>query len=351
MKAYQCPSCNHRVFFENVSCVVCGSELGYIAAEDHMVVLTTAPAPEAQAPVTGWQACANRQSIACNWLVPMASQPTSAQPTLCDCCRYTSTVPKLDDVTNQQAWYRLEQAKRYLFYSLYALKLPIPDRVQQPDSGLSFEFLAELPQQQKVMTGHADGVITINIAEADDVRREQHRISLHEPYRTLLGHLRHEIGHFYWQQLLAPNGEQLEKFRQLFGDERSDYAIALQRHYQSHDDGSWRANYISRYASSHPWEDWAETWAHYLHIGDALDTAAHWQVGIDVATANIKPTRLAKTATDLEFKDMLIAQWLPLSLYLNAACRSLGEPDAYPFILSAPVIDKLVFIHTVIRAA
>ncbi|MGC3981515.1 MAG: putative zinc-binding metallopeptidase [Steroidobacteraceae bacterium] len=373
MKTYQCPKCQSRVFFENQFCLACETQLGYLPLADVMLAvdaergLACVEPNHPQADMSGrWSICANRAHIGCNWLAAQPDATASAAP-YCDCCRYTRTVPPLGDPANHLAWQRLEQAKRYLFYSLHRLQLPIPDQAQRsqtqcqgqsPLLGLAFEFLAELPDQQKIFTGHDTGTITINVAEADDVKREQRRVSLHEPYRTLLGHLRHEIGHFYWELLIA-NSDSLEAFRQLFGDERQDYAAALKQHYAKTDDGSWQATHISRYASAHPWEDWAETWAHYLHINDAMDTAADWQVQmapqITMQTAPmntcIKPSAIYNHTDDAEFTNRLINEWLPLSQYLNAACRSLGEADAYPFILSQPVIDKLAFVHSVIRNA
>lgn len=364
MKIYQCPTCAGRIFFENLICLACGTELGYAPAENVMVALRSNHEGEA------FQPCANRATLQCNWLVPVVQNKALAaeqapeskesmgaddaiavvmtsSPVLCDCCRYTQTIPPLDQAGNQQALRNLEQAKRYLFYSLYALKLPIPDRSQQPDTGLSFRFLAQLPDQPKVITGHASGVITINISEADDAKREQRRVALHESYRTVLGHLRHEIGHFYWDQLIA-NSDRLEAFRQLFGDERQDYAAALKQHYQGSAGTDWVGNFISYYASAHPWEDWAESWAHYLHISDALDTAEAWGAGLTTDGNLISPMRLTIELSDAEFRDRLITQWLPLSQYLNAACRSLGESDAYPFVLPPAVVNKLAFIHTLL---
>jgi hypothetical protein len=356
MKLYSCPRCSAKIFFENLTCLACNSELGYVPAANSMQLLTDQTAVAAGPVDTGqWLACGNRRNeVACNWLVAPHAGASEAVAKLCDCCRYTITIPPLDDAANRHAWHRLEYAKRYLFYSLWQLNLPRPDRLEQPETGLAFEFLTQLPQQSKVLTGHANGVITVNIAEADDVMREQRRVSLHEPSRTLLGHLRHEIGYFYWDQLIAGSaqpGGQLEKFRSVFGDERDDYAAALQRHYEGTNAYSWQTNFISHYASAHPWEDWAETWAHYLRISDALDTAAAWGIDMQLDTTQIVTTGISKDASVAQFKDALIKEWLPLSQYLNATCRSLGEADAYPFILSPPAVEKLAFVHAVIAGA
>jgi hypothetical protein len=345
MKNYSCPQCQARIFFENMGCLSCGAQLGYSHKTDEMRLValadnTVSVNEQANAP------CANRvTAAACNWLLDHDS--TTTNETWCDCCRYTRTVPPLDVPEHQHAWRNLELAKRHLFYSLFRLELPIPDRVQQPETGLVFDFLAQLPDAEKVLTGHANGVITINSAEADDVVRERRRIALHEPYRTVLGHLRHEIGHFYWDQLVATS-TWLEPFRALFGDERADYGEALKSHYGKTNDGEWRGNFVSFYASSHPWEDWAETWAHYLHIMDALDTAAAWSAAVGDMTTPVQS--MQRTTAAQEFRVRLIEQWLPLSQYLNAACRSLGEPDAYPFELPPAVVEKMAFIHAVVAA-
>jgi hypothetical protein len=343
MKLFKCPRCEARIFFENLRCLGCGCPLGYQPQQQRFDDLDS---PET---AQHWQVCSNRDQLGCNWVVAMVLPVVEgSSASLCDCCRFTRTIPSLDDVVGHSAWRNLENAKRYLFYSLLALQLPLPDRAQQPQTGLTFEFLAELSQQERVLTGHADGVITINIAEADTLVREQRRLALHEPYRTLLGHLRHEIGHFYWDQLVVNSGH-LQPFRELFGDDRSDYAAALQQHYQQNDDGAWRGAFISRYASAHPWEDWAECWAHYLHITDALDTAHAWQINGAGPATSLLPIDL--NSTEQSFKEQLSTQWLPLAQYLNAACRSLGEVDAYPFVITPNVADKLAFIHQVIATA
>jgi len=65
-----------------------------------------------------------------------------------------------------------------------------------------------------VLTSHCNGLITLNIAEADDAERERRRVKFHEPYRTLLGHLRHEVAHYYWDRLIA-NSKWLSGFSRL----------------------------------------------------------------------------------------------------------------------------------------
>ncbi|MFT3906364.1 MAG: putative zinc-binding metallopeptidase [Steroidobacteraceae bacterium] len=338
MITFHCSSCAAAVYFENLQCLNCGSALGYVPADATMRAFDPA-APDA------WHGCAHRDDgIGCNWLVAAAGKQT-----LCDCCRYTRTFPPLEG-DNIRAWAKLEAAKRRLFYALHRLRLPIPDRLALPEDGLAFDFLSAEASAEAIMTGHASGIVTVSLAEADDVAREQARVAFHEPYRTLLGHLRHEIGHFYWERLLART-RLLPAFRAIFGDERQDYGAALERYYASSDDGAWRGTHISRYATSHPWEDWAECWSHYLHISDAMETAADAAVVLRNAGRRIGVRPLIQQRSAARLRSQLIAEWLPLAQFLNSACRSLGEPDSYPFVLPDPVIDKLTFIHRIVCGA
>lgn len=268
---------------------------------------------------------------------------------LCASCRLTRTIPDLGVDRHLELWRRLEAAKRHLLYSLVALGLPIVGREDDPARGLVYDFFADsdadsefidpLPGQAPVTTGHADGLITINIAEADDVARARMQEQMGEHYRTLLGHFRHEIGHYYGMRLVEPS-PRLAAFRQLFGDERIDYNAALGRHYEQGPAGNWRERFIARYALAHPWEHWAESWAHYLHMRDTLETAADHEL--------IKPRPWQHDATDF---DALTYQWTQLTLAVNAVNRSMGLPDAYPFALNAPARDKLAFIHAVVSDA
>jgi len=197
----------------------------------------------------------------------------------CESCRLTRLIPDLTVAGTQDAWYRLELAKRRVIYSLKNLALPIGAR-NGSGPGLEFQFLADRPSHEgPVLTGHAEGTITINSAEADDAERERRRRTLAEPYRTLLGHMRHETGHYYWGQLVADSSV-LDDFRALFGDEREEYAGALRRHYQDGPKADWWDRFVSAYASAHPWEDWAETWAHYLPMTDTLEMAAACGVSV-----------------------------------------------------------------------
>jgi hypothetical protein len=237
------------------------------------------------------------------------------------------------------AYAAAEKAKRRLIVELHDLKLPIVGRDEDPQYGLAFDLLSSA--QEKVFTGHDDGLITLDLAEGDDLHREQLRIAMDEPYRTLLGHFRHEIGHYYFYRLIGTSPEYEQRAQELFGDADADYQAALDRHYAEGAPPDWKKNYVSSYATMHPAEDWAETFAHYLHIRDTLDTAAAF--GMAPATATFDRRVLGPSGFDT-----LIDLWLPLSWALNMVNRSMGRDDLYPFVLPPAVLEKMRFIHTVI---
>jgi hypothetical protein len=263
-------------------------------------------------------------------------------------------IPNLGKPGTRESWAQLEAAKRRLIYSLQCAELPLTGKVEDSQRGLAFDFLADLdpgtPQAVSVPTGHLNGVITINVAEADDAVREARRHQLHEPYRTLLGHFRHEIGHYYWDRLIRGT-DLVDKFRRLFGDERQDYGQALHRHHQQGTQVDWAQSFVTAYASAHPWEDWAETWAHYLHITDTLETALGCGLSLDPRRSN-EPEWKPETA-DLDRRhlsfDQMVERWFPLTYVLNNLNRCMGLQDAYPFVLPTPVLDKLRFVHEVVR--
>ncbi|HYP18035.1 MAG TPA: putative zinc-binding metallopeptidase, partial [Opitutus sp.] len=214
---------------------------------------------------------------------------------------------------------------------------------------LRFRFMGDAADGTAVLTGHADGVITINLAEADDDVREQRRVSLHEPFRTLLGHFRHEVAHYYWDRLVARTAW-IVRFRELFGDERADYGEALQRHYRDGPPAEWATRHVSAYASMHAWEDWAETAAHYFHIIDTIETAAGFGMSLRPRHP-AAPTMTADPAAAVESPhgfDASLAAWFPLTYALNALNRGVGLPDLYPFVLAEPAIAKLRFVHEVL---
>jgi len=349
MKTFECSNCGQTTFFENVICEQCGMALGYVPEVQSMMAFSV-QSDQTWVPVNvtlgePYQPCRNYTSQhICNWMV--AESDGNAW---CRSCRYTELIPALSVPEHVHRWFLLEEAKRRLIYSLMQIGLPLPDREADPMHGLRFDFLADTPQQQ-VLTGHKGGVITLNIDEADDVSRERKRTQMQEPYRTLLGHFRHEIGHFYWLHLVAQTSW-LEGFRALFGDERQDYEQSMDHYYATGAPSSWSNTFISEYATMHPWEDWAETWAHYLHIVDALDTAANWhaQIGHAHPRTPFPATRAAVSIA--EFEGILVHHWLPLAQFLNSMNRSLGQKDSYPFVIPKAVIRKLCFIHEVVLSA
>ena len=340
MRIFECGNCGNAAYFDNTMCVHCGWRLGYDPERFAMVAI----APHQVEGESGWRFCANAAHDACNWVIPVASE----EP-FCLACRHNRTVPDLSQPDDLDTWRRIETAKRHLFYSLTRWRLPMPTRADDPEEGLAFDFLADVVNPdgtvQTVLTGHANGLITINIAEGDDAEREKRRTLMGEPYRTLLGHFRHEVGHYYWDRLVRDRGH-LDAFRNLFGDERDDYAAALQRHYQNGPMPGWELSFISSYAASHPWEDFAETWAHYLHIVDTLETAEAF--GMKVRHPDgLANDRLYSPYFVRDVKD-LMAAWIPLTVAINAVNRSMGQPDLYPFVLSESVVMKLQFVCDVV---
>jgi hypothetical protein len=359
MKIFHCDHCGQLLFFENSRCVKCGRVLAYLPGIRKIASLELLPdgewrSPLAEAAGRKYRLCQNyANDIVCNWAV-RADDP---EP-FCLSCRTTTVIPDLTVAGNKEAWIHLEMAKRRLFYSLMGLGLPITNRKEDPQYGLAFQFLAKVAADAPpVLTGHDDGVITINLAEADSAQRESLRLALGESYRTVLGHFRHEIGHYYWDRLIA-DSPNIDEFRELFGDERQDYAEALKQHYAYGVAASNAApachdpNFVSAYASSHPWEDWAETWAHYLHMIDALETAR--ACGLTLAPARKDEPSLTGEQNaqpgSANVEDM-VSDWVALTYVLNNLNRSLGLSDPYPFVLSDTVIAKLAFVDKVVAAS
>lgn len=330
MRRYSCPVCANEVFFENTSCVNCNSALGYEPGTDR-ILANPQGVLEWHGGSQEWAPCANRTRIACNWLTT-----EKGGAALCLCCRHTSLIPDLGVSENQVWWERLERAKRALFYSILRLGLPLAFPGVPANRPLTFEFKADEFTANgwtaPVMTGHENGIITINVSEADDLVRERQRTAAGEPYRTLVGHFRHEIGHYYWNTLIA-NTSHLWRFRELFGNERQDYATSLRQYYSQGANASWQQTYVSPYASSHPWEDFAETWAHYFHIVDGLETARSYFRSISFLKGNISSEETPDAYVEKNFKT-LMDEWIPLTIAMNAINRSIGHADFYPFVLS-----------------
>jgi hypothetical protein len=323
VRAFACGHCQQLVFFENSVCLRCGTPLGFVPTQRQVIALTTTSA--------SLRPCANAELAACNWMVE-GEDPEA----LCRCCRLTRTRPNDNDLFGLAAFTAAEAAKRRLVFQLLELGLPF-------DEGLSFDLLTR--GSGPVTTGHRNGVITIDLAESDHAHREQLRSQLGEPYRTMLGHFRHEIGHHYWP-LLVSAPERIEEWRQVFGDERADYEESLRRHYNLGAPADWSERHVSAYASAHPWEDWAETFAHYLHIGDTLQTAASFGLIVAGPSPSLDFSLISAPSVDLESFESMIGDWLPLTYALNAVNRSMGRDDLYPFVLAPAVIAKLGFVHS-----
>ncbi|MFI5156967.1 MAG: putative zinc-binding metallopeptidase, partial [Chitinophagales bacterium] len=250
---------------------------------------------------------------------------------------------------NLKRWKSIEVAKHRLVYSLMRLDLPLEAKKDNEEAGIAFEFLADSSAKEKIVTGHDHGVITLNIEEADEAARVRHKLDLGEKYRTLLGHFRHEIGHYYWE-LLIQNSPEIYPFREIFGNENVDYSKALEDYYQQGAPGDWSEHFISPYASSHPWEDWAETWSHYLHMMDALETGNSFGIRVrsaDKLSDSGYDTEIIRDPYGISEFGPIIDMWLPLSFAVNSLNRSMGHPDFYPFVISSGVEHKLAFIHRI----
>jgi hypothetical protein len=304
----------------------CGCRLGYAVEAQKLVVLPD----EAKDALTSFSLraggpdryllCRNQvEHAACNWLVK-APKAEPLQPLYCQSCELTELIPDLSNAANLEGWVQVERAKRRLLYTLHTLQLPISSRTRDPKRGLSFRFLRGT-KRQPVMTGHGSGVITLNVAEANAAFREN------------------------WDRLIAGSAA-LEAFRSLFGDERQDYDRAIRRHYGEGPRSDWAESFISAYATMHPWEDWAETWAHYLHMQDTLETAKSH--GVAVRVPGVEGGRVAMDALAFRDFESLSEGWQAVTLTLNSLSRSMGLADAYPFVLSKPVQNKLRFIHQLI---
>jgi hypothetical protein len=356
MRIFSCSVCKQVLFFENVQCGGCGHALAYLPEHETLSALESdgdafiALAKEARR--ARYRLCENYvQHGACNWAIPAESDAA-----LCASCRLNDVIPNLGTPQAVLAWKKLETAKRRVLYTLHELELPLEPKQEEGKQledgkhGLAFAF-KEDQAGEKVFTGHSDGLITINIAEADDAFREQTRAQMGEAYRTVLGHVRHEIGHYYWDRLV--NGTPaLAKFREAFGDEQADYDQARERHYRDGAPPDWHLRFVSAYASMHPWEDWAESFAHYLHMIDTLETASSFGVALKPAPeGGARLSGMAARRLHFEKFDDLLAGWVPLTLALNSLNRSMGLSDPYPFVLSDPAIYKLRVVHDILDAA
>ncbi|WP_430912291.1 zinc-binding metallopeptidase family protein [Methylobacterium sp. sgz302541] len=351
MKLFSCQSCGNIVYFDNRSCERCGHRLAYMPEAGTLTALEPAGGIEWTAlgdrPGRSRILCVNAQQDGCNWLVPPGTGDA-----FCRACRHNGTIPDLTQGENLERWRLMELAKHQLFYALLRFDLPLATRMEDPEHGLIFNFLADPPAQDgdKVMTGHENGVITIALVEADDAEREKRRSGMGEPYRTLIGHFRHEVGHHYWDLLVRDAGK-LDACRAVFGDDSEDYEAALKRHYDEGVPPDWQERFVSSYATTHPWEDFAETWAHYLHIVDTLEMASAFgmEVKPSLDTEGSLSARIDFDPYAAESIEQIIAAWLPFVFAMNSTSRAMGQGDLYPFVLAPAVIAKLGFIHRLLH--
>jgi hypothetical protein len=356
MRLFKCQVCAQLLYFENTRCEKCEHALGYEPVQNRLVALD--PSEQSGEPSSqplwtlagragkSYKFCANAAHAACNWLID-----AELNDDYCLACRHNGIIPDLGNPENAASWRKIEIAKHRLIYTLLRLNLPLQPRNENSE-GLVFNFLADSPfnPNERIMTGHDSGTITLALAEADDVERERRRSQMGEPYRTLLGHFRHEVGHYFWNLLVRDTGGEAS-FVDMFGDHTRNYVEALQTYYAQGAPANWQDNFVSAYAAAHPWEDFAETWAHYLHIVDTIEMAGAFGIKVEPvlddtgeldATIDFNPYRIK------DFRSIIDA-WLPLSFALNNINRSMGQPDLYPFMLSQPAIAKLTYIHGAVR--
>ncbi|AVX26891.1 DNA polymerase III subunits gamma and tau [Pseudomonas syringae pv. atrofaciens] len=353
-KVWQC-TCGQSVFFPNTQCLACSASLGYLPEQGRVATLEAGPEPTtwrlSDEPGAGlYRRCANLDTpAACNWLFPEHNAGE-----FCVACSLNHTIPDLSVIENGERWRKVETAKRRLVAQLISLGLQVIPKTIDEEAGLAFDFVGVDLEGNLPTTGHANGLITLNIEEADDAHREAMRVQMHEPYRTLLGHFRHEVGHYYWDRLIA-NTHWQDSYRNLFGDERASYADALDHHYKNGAPDNWQESFVSAYATMHSWEDWAETWAHYLHMMDAVDTALGFGMSARDMELDYQPFPL-EVLYDPQHPGgpaflSFVNAWIELASMLNELSRSMGQPDFYPFVLPPAVIAKLHFIHLVIQDA
>ena len=346
MKYFECAACHQQIFFSGSECEHCHAPIGYVASERDMGTFKRVDDQNWQTlnptySVHSYKPCYNYSHYqVCNWMVPADSDED-----YCESCLLTTVIPNLDNDEVFTYWRRLEDAKRrFLYLAQRMYMMPRPKKTTDDAYGLSFEFLMPI-DGQPVMTGHANGVITLNAIEADVVYREKTRVNMGENYRTLLGHFRHESGHYYLNIMQHIQPDLIHEFRQYFGDERQDYSEALKKHYEDGAPEHWQDKFVSTYASSHPWEDWAETWAHYLHMMETLETAYYAGLRVDGNGTTLSGMAFKECPIGGKDFEHILENWITLTFNLNSLNRSMGLEDAYPFKLSETVKDKLRFIH------
>jgi hypothetical protein len=376
MKTFKCSCKDHQIlFFESKYCLACKRVVGvdddfnkveaYDLDEKTGYYFKTSD--ETKVP---YQKCDNHADYqACNGMVNMDTfvRLPNNDEVLCFACRFNEIIPNLSIVEHIPLWRKMEIAKRRAIYTLKALALPLENPLQNPQSGLSFDFIADakvddhfstkFEDQEAVYTGHNNGHITINIAEANDVARSSAKLAMGEKYRTLLGHFRHELGHYYFEKLILVSPEKHELCKKYFGDDDLDYSEALKKHYESGAPENWNDDFISEYATMHPYEDWAETWAHYMHIMDTLETAKNFNITGSlnnkiVDNENVEELTLPQHSYFFSSQtsiNTILDTWMDFAIILNSLNRSMGMGDAYPFVLTQAIRTKLSFIHHAIH--
>nr|CAA6830485.1 MAG: Unknown protein [uncultured Thiotrichaceae bacterium] len=371
MKTFKCSCEDHPIlFFESSHCVACDRTVGlddwFDKVEPYNLDEASGQYFKASQPETRYQKCDNNADFhACNGMVNLDTFVPSGKEgeVLCFACRFNRTIPNLSVVEHIPLWKKMEGAKRRALYTLKALSLPLHDINRNLKGGLSFDFTTDrdvsdnfvtrLKNQEAVFTGHNCGHITINLAEANDVARSHNKLAMGEQYRTLLGHFRHELGHYYFDKLILNSPEKHRLCKKHFGNDGLSYKKALERHYKEGAPDNWRDGFISEYATMHPYEDWAETWAHYMHIIDTLETAQNFSItgsapGSDIDAEDVGELRLPQGAYFFSSQTSITSildTWIDFSVILNSLNRSMGMNDAYPFVLTQPVRTKLAFIH------
>lgn len=368
MRTFKCVCTNQpTLFFENQFCEACGRRVGITDDFEYVEPFEPDSKTGHYRPCRGkghYKPCYNNEHYqACNGMVEIdvgGKKKQGEMSDYCFACRFTKMIPDLSVPAHLPLWRKMEVAKRRALYTLKSLPLSLGTKQQKGRGGLELNFVADrsandhfrtpLAGQPPALTGHDNGTITINLAEADDVSRSEMRLQMHEYYRTLLGHFRHELGHYFFDQLILPSAENTRLFKSLFGDSDADYSLALDKHYRDGPPVDWQDYFVSAYATMHPWEDWAETWAHYLHIIDTLDTAHHAGIFFDADSSDVKsPADLSMPQANQFYGQSSFARilktWMAFSTVLNSLNRSMGIADAYPFVIKEPVQKKLSFVH------
>lgn len=349
MRTFRC-SCDNMLFFDNSVCLRCGLETGFCPACQNLTAIVAQPDGSFRCSNSACGAslakCANYSAHnVCNRCVVLEGAPPET-PSLCEYCSFNQTIPDLNVPGNAEKWYRLEAAKRRLLYELDILRLPFRFPESDPRPSLKFDFKADiLPKKflwwtmgkkEQVFTGHANGLITINIREANDAERERLRVNFGEAHRTLIGHFRHEIAHYFWEVLVRGRDE--ERCVAVFGNhEKPTYSEALETYYKNGPAADWRERFVSAYATMHPWEDFAETFATYLDMVSVLGTAYH--------------SGFVPVVPRFGDFDSMLAQYKALGIGMNEINRSMGLLDLVPEVFVEKVRAKMRYIHDIVSAA